>query len=341
MKIDIIANDGSPLGVTEQSIYGMDGRNGVGGAELAILTLCKGWKERGHEVTFYNDPYVHGGSTFEQKPLSSFRGSHERDVLIIFRSPNDRANGANGKKVWFSCDQFTIGDFAAFSKRVDKVVCISEYHKHYFESIYGIFGAHVIDLPVRTWEYEQKEKVKNSCIFSSVPDRGLMELLPIWRNIVRQVPDATLTITSDWSLWSGADASGAVSPYRVAWAGVPGVIYKGAVRREELIEIQSKSEFHLYPHMAQYPELFCIAVAESQVAGAIPITSVTGAINTTNRFGYRIEGIPTNSDFRQRFSDKAVELMNSERPLPDISQQARVEFGLDRILDEWERIFRD
>ena len=41
MKIEILCRDGSPLGVTEKSINGDDGRLGVGGAELALLTLCK------------------------------------------------------------------------------------------------------------------------------------------------------------------------------------------------------------------------------------------------------------------------------------------------------------
>ena len=47
MKIDILANDGSPLGVTMNSVWGKDGRIGVGGSELAILTLCEGWTEMG------------------------------------------------------------------------------------------------------------------------------------------------------------------------------------------------------------------------------------------------------------------------------------------------------
>ena len=39
--IHVLANDGSPLGVTEKSIFGEDGRVGVGGAELALLTMCR------------------------------------------------------------------------------------------------------------------------------------------------------------------------------------------------------------------------------------------------------------------------------------------------------------
>jgi glycosyltransferase involved in cell wall biosynthesis len=334
MKIDVIANDGSPLGVSEQSIYGIDGRQGCGGAELFILTLCRGLHDRGHKVTFYNDAL--GGSVFPHAQLSKFDPKEERDILIVFRSPNERINDPDtkGKICWLSCDQYTIGDFKSFSEKVDKIICISKNHADYFKNIYGIYNTKVIDIPIRTWEYEDVEKKKNSCIFTSVPDRGLLELRPIWDKIVKEVPDATLTITSDWSLWSGGDCSEMTSPFRRAWAGAKNVTYAGAVKRTELVKIQAEAEFQLYPNI--YDELFCISVAESQVAGVIPITSRVGALETTNRFGYKIDGYPTDEKFINSFVEVTVNLMKSDRPLPDIKENAKKEFDLESILDIWE-----
>jgi glycosyltransferase involved in cell wall biosynthesis len=332
--IHFLANDGSPLGVTENSIEGLDGRSGCGGAELFLLTLCRGLHDRGHQVTVYNDAVA--GSVFAHATLETFRPKAERDYLIIFRSPNERINNPRtaGKKIFLSCDQYTVGDFREFAEKVDQVVCISPNHANYFKNMYGIYDTTVIDIPIRTWEYEKVEKKKNSCIFTSVPDRGLLELRPIWDRIVQEVPDATLTITSDWSLWSGHDMSNIVSPFRRAWAGAKNVNYVGAVKRSDLVRIQSEAEFHLYPN--KYDELFGIAVAESQVAGAIPITSTIGALETTNRFGYKIDGYPTNASFIDKFVEVTVGLMKSERPLPDISENAKAEFDLQKILDKWE-----
>jgi hypothetical protein len=67
--IHFLANDGSPLGVTYKSIWGQDGRLGVGGAELAMLTLCGGFEKRGYDVTLYNNPNEGGASPFKQKTL--------------------------------------------------------------------------------------------------------------------------------------------------------------------------------------------------------------------------------------------------------------------------------
>jgi len=115
MRIDILCNDGSPLGVSEKSINGEDGRMGVGGAELALLTMCRAWHDAGNRVTLYNSPDPQGSSVFFQKPIDSFSPQAPRDVLIIFRSPNTRIkDGAKGLKVWWSTDQRTIGDFKEF-----------------------------------------------------------------------------------------------------------------------------------------------------------------------------------------------------------------------------------
>lgn len=333
MIIDILCNDGSPLLVSESSIDGIE-RCGVGGAELFLLTLCRGLHDRGHGVTLYNN--AQGGSAFPHRHIDSFAGEAQRDCVIVFRSPNERVKNrpVTGKKVWLSCDQSTIGDFRDFAGHVNQVVCISQNHANYFKNNYGIFNSTVIDIPVRTWEYKDIPKKRNACIFTSVPDRGLSELLPIWNKIVDKVPDATLTITSDWSLWSGNSAeASASSSWRMAWAGAKNVNYVGAVSRSRLVEIQAEAEFHLYPNT--YDELFCISVAESQVAGAVPVTSRIGALETTNRFGHKIDGFPTSGKFIDDFVTKTVELM-MEEGRPDIRKEASKEFDLQKILDKWE-----
>jgi glycosyltransferase involved in cell wall biosynthesis len=337
MIIHVLARDGSPLGVSEMSVSGDDGRTGVGGAELTILTLCRCWHDKGHDVTLYNNPVTGSSSVFKQKMVDEFIPSDERDVLIVFRSPNPLVDGAKGKKIWFSCDQFTIDNFSEFAGKVDKIIGISPFHAEYFKTMYGIRNMQVIDIPVRDWEYQKTEKKKNSCIFTSVPDRGLLQLAPVWDRIVSEVPDATLTITSDWSLWTGCDVSSYVQPYRLAWAGKKNVTYRGAIKRSDLIKIQSEAEYHLYPCI--YDELFCISVAESQVAGAIPITSRTGAIETTNRFGCKVDGNPTSPEFISKMAETFIEL--SKTPHVDIRDNAIKEFGVGRILDEWEKVFRE
>ena len=108
MKIDIIVNDGSPLGVHLDDVAGYGDRFGVGGAELYLLTLCELWTKFGYSVRLYNNP-TRQTSPFEQLQVSDFDPQEDRDVLIIFRSPNPATIGAKGLKIWLSCDQYTVG----------------------------------------------------------------------------------------------------------------------------------------------------------------------------------------------------------------------------------------
>lgn len=336
-KIDIICRDGSPLGVTEATMRGEDGRLGVGGSELALLTMCGAWQYYGNDVTLYNDPRQHNKSSFKQRAKSEFNPSDDRDILIVFRSPNPRVNGAKGKKVWWSCDSHTIDDYRAFRPQVDKVVCISPHHAKYFKEMYGITDAVSIDLPVRTWEYPNNPgKVSKRCIFTSIPDRGAMQLSQVWPRIHQQVPDATLFITSDWRLWTESANEGMLHQYKMSFAHQKGVTYFGAVKRNMLVDIQSQADVHLYP--CTFEEQFCISVAESQVAGTFPISSSMGALPTTN-MGRVLYGNPTDVRWQDTFVQNAVEILTDPKlgkKQEWIREVARKRFSIENILNQWE-----
>lgn len=337
-KIHILCNDGSPLRVTSQSIWGEDGRLGVGGAELALLTMCEGLHNRGYDITLYNNPDRSDASPFQQKPIISFDPKEERDYLIVFRSPNDLIYKAKGKKIWWSCDQYTVGDFKAFSKHVDKICVISKFHADYFKDMYGIEDSVVIDLPVRVNDYMvDVDRVEKKCIYTSIPDRGVMQLHAAWARIVAQVPEASLVLTSDWRLWDSDTDRSCVAPYQLSYAMLPKTSYLGAVSRTKLIQHQLSADLLLYP--CTYDELFCIAVAEAQAAGAVPVTSQYGALKTTNEFGIQIKGNPYQPEFVDEFVYQTVSLLKD----PDLVDKkiytkikARERFSLDRILQEWE-----
>ena len=330
MKIDLLCSDGSPLGVTIATLRGDDPHQiGVGGAESALLTMCELWAKAGHDVNLYNNPRSFEQSQFHQSNIQDFNGSEDRDVLIVFRSPTYRVDGAKGKKIWWSTDQFTIGSFKDFAPHVDKIVTISQFHAEYFKKEYGIDNTITIDLPVRTWEYEQNiPKVPHRCIFTSVPDRGLGELLSMWPMILASVPGASLVVTSDYRLW-GVPFAG-TERYVTQAMRVPGVTMLGAVKRPRLIEEQLRAEVFAYP--CNYNELACYAAMEAQVAGAFPITYDIGALNTTNMGWFASQG-----DFVDRVVHALTSPMDEHRS--NVRNLSRTRFSPERILKEWDKVF--
>lgn len=335
LNIDLYCNDGSPLKVTPPDIYG----RGVGGAELAMMSWAETMAGRGHQIRVYNNPNAVGFyNSVEYLPQAAFAPHDQRDVFIIFRSPNPFIKIATGYKIHWSTDQYTVGDFGRdIFPYVDKVVCISPFHVDYHKSRYQVDNGKIgyIDLGVRLGDYnaQEIEKVPGRCIYCSVPDRGLDVLRSVWPRIKERVDYASLVITADFRLW------GAASPrnhkYRLEWLGLEDVTFLGKIERRRLVEEQQKAEVHPYPCI--YDELFCISSAECQVAGAVSVTSEMGALRTTNEWGVRLAGNPASPAWQEEFVELVVEAIETEGPLPELGGP-RKRFDWQRICEEWERL---
>lgn len=340
MRIQFLCNDGSPIGIVWRNIYD----RGVGGAELALLSLAEQLVKNGHEVSIYNNPAqpsspeADAGICFRN--LADFKVNDSDRVLVTFRSPSHLTPEAKARvKLWWSTDQFTIGDFSSFSRRVDRIVTISPSHLEYLVSRYGIPRDKIgyFDLGVRD-EYDPEPlKIPGRLLFCSVPDRGLACLHAAWALLKKRVPTASLVITSDYRLW-GAPAAGN-QYHRLMWIDQDDVAFIGMVPREKLVLIQSQSMIQAYP--CTYDELFCISTAECQVAGAYPVTSKMGALPTTNQWGTLIDGDPTHPTFVEAFVDHLVYLLTDGADELKAAQQkmiveARARFSWSRIAKQWE-----
>jgi glycosyltransferase involved in cell wall biosynthesis len=266
--------------------------------------------------------------------------------LIIFRSPNARVIRRRVSKeqrvIWWSCDQQTIGDFAQLARESDYCVTISPYHTAYHIQRYGIDPNKIghIDIGVRTWEYDNMEIEKDSkqLLFCSIPDRGLSVLHAAWPQIKEAVPGAHLVITSDYTLWGAKNPMN--DKHRLNWLRQPDVDFRGKVSRSELVKLQCQSHIQSYP--CTYEELFCISTAECSVAGAYPITSEMGALQTTNEFGITLPGNPTNPDWVKSFVNRIIvamadEKMGEKQCLMMVNSRKR--FGFDTVAARWEKLF--
>lgn len=336
MKIHILCNDGSPLGVTPDTIYGDQHRVGVGGAELALLTLAEYWSIN-HEVVLYNDPWYQT-DRLDQRPIEHFNPFENRDVLIVFRSPTDRVRMAVGYKVWWSCDQNTVGNFNQFSKLVNQVVTISPRHADYFKYTHNIPRTTTIDLPVRDWDYDENvDRVDKRLLFSSVPDRGLDVLAKAYPYMRNMDNDLSLTITSDYRLWGATENN---HQHKLRFARQPDVRFLGALPRIDFVREQLASDCLAYP--CTYDELFCIAASEAQVAGAFPVTTPAGSLVTTN-MGWLIGVDPRNDASVRAYAEKVVEFVNhedKEKIRLENQNRAKERFSIERITQEWqERVF--
>lgn len=199
----------------------------------------------------------------------------------------------------------------------------------------------VIDCGVRLSDYEAKvDRIPGRLIYCSVPDRGLVVLHKAWPIIKAAVPSATLVITSDYRLW-GLPAGN--QNHRLAWAGLPGVDFLGAVPRGQLCRLQQQADIMAYPCTDE--ELFCISVAECQVAGAVPVTPNIGALATTNQFGIVMKEPVNSGGFPAIYARQVIRLLTSaaasvEQKRQTMMANARSRFRIERIAEQWESVLR-
>jgi glycosyltransferase involved in cell wall biosynthesis len=336
LSIDVYCNDGSPLHISPPDIYG----RGVGGAELAMMTWAETMAGRGHRVRVFNNPNTQGVySGVEYLNQSSFNWREDRDVMVSFRSPNRyvRTARANVKLFW-STDQQTVGDYARdIFPYTDRTICISPFHVNYHLKRYApppeMIG--YFDLGVRVEEYDQPiEKVPGRCIFCSVPERGLEVLRLMWPRIKERVPNASLVITSDYTLWGSPNPLN--QEHRLNWLHHKDVEFMGKIPRARLVEEQLRAE--VMPYSGTYEELFCISAAECQVAGAIPVTSGLGALPTTNEWGIVLKGNALDGEWQAGFVNVVSAYLQRGVESQPMQRLARTRFDWNTICAQWEHL---
>jgi glycosyltransferase involved in cell wall biosynthesis len=188
-------------------------------------------------------------------------------------------------------------------------------------------------------------KAKNKLIFCSAPERGLQHVPLIFRLVQEKIPDVSLVITMDYSLW-GFDPG--IDEYRKLFDGLNGVSYLGKISREQLIEEQKTSMLHIYPCDGPY-EMFCLASMECQAAGTPTVATNQGALSTTVQDGLTgrlIYSLPDfDSNFHQTFAERILEILLDCELRKTMEQNARARalthFSYEQLITDLEEKFRE
>jgi len=315
---------------------------GLGGGECALYLLTHQLAKMGHQVEVYNP--VSNGEEYEgvyHYNLADLDPTEYCDAFILFRSPNhivrDEIN--TPVRLFWSIDQYTEGNYKTdIFPFVDYTVTISPYHMKYHIGRYSADPEKInhIDLGVNLEDYQQDiEKVPGRLLYSSVEVRGLWHLPQLYQLIKEARPEASLVVTADYTLWGATFTGLERAPER--FGHLDDVEILGAVPRKDLVRHQLEADILAYP--CTYEELFCLAVAEAQVAGAVPVTTDIGAIRTTLDTGHAIPLRPGMPQYEQAFVGHITRLLSDRAELEKLQkearQKARKRFDYGRIGQEW------
>ena len=138
-------------------------------------------------------------------------------------------------------------------------------------------------------------------MYSSFPNRGLLQLLQMWPKIYEKNNNASLYIYSDVNhKWSNEVEPLKMEEIRKLLNEYKdlGIHYRGWVNKKELSDAWLSSEYWLYP--CTFMETFCLTALESASSKTLVITNHLAALqNTVGNRGVIINGDPTTKEWQE------------------------------------------
>jgi predicted O-methyltransferase YrrM len=235
---------------------------------------------------FINTTYVHTCivSRFSEYLPVTFKGYTENVYLVVH-------------------DLTPSGIVIPIDNKLKNIFCLTEWHANYlgniFPSLKNIIVPFYYGIDDRFKNNNSNNKIKNKFIYSSFPNRGLLQLLQMWPKIYEKEPSATLYIYADVNnKWSNDvepakmnEIKKLLQEYKKRNNGL-GIHYCGWVGKKELAEAWLSSDFWFYP--CTFMETFCLTALEAASSKTLAITNDLAALqNTVGSRGVVINGDAT------------------------------------------------
>lgn len=286
--------------------------NGIGGSEEAVIYMTKELAKLGLDVTVFNncgeDKGIYDGVTY--KNVSEFNPNDIYNVLISWRS-NIFENNVYAKKriVWLH-DIPNI-DFSDDNiKKVDNIVVLSQYHADMIPINVPREKIFISTNGVNEDDFKGLENVSREpfrCIYASSYNRGLEQLLEIWPEVKKQIPEASLHIYYGWDTYDafvrqGHTKDNGFKARLEALMTQEGVFHHGRLGHKELLVEYAKSSIFSYP-CSYSGEINCIALTKA---------ISTGCIAVTNDFAVMAERNPYPAVHQDKFKDLLINTLKNQ-----------------------------
>lgn len=289
------------------------------GPEQAIVNLSSIWASQGKKVAVYGQvtEMRYNGVDYIDWKLFSFHDTYNTVILwkihgFICGSPFE----IKAKKIWLDLhDGVYPKNFMEcwyrYNSRIQKVFFKSLQHKELFEKTLRtkLEATRYTIIPngTRIQEFsENKDLVLRNpyrFCYTSCYTRGLLQVLQYTWPIIKKIePRAEFHIYYGMDNIQDDNFKTAIVPLLAS----PGVMDHGRQSVDIIIREKYMSNFHLY--LTNTPEIDCISIKESLVAGAIPIISNNSVFK--DRDGIHIDIDNTNISYTQA-GLKILELMKT------------------------------
>lgn len=305
--------------------------SGVGGSETFIIEIARYIKKQNNfdVYVFCNTPneldenfegviYKHLNKYYE------FINTNYVKHCVISRFSEYIPVTVKGfsENVYFIIHDLTpSGIVIPIDNKVKNIFCLTEWHVEYFTNMFPQLKSitvpfyYGIDDKFKN-NNETNIKIPNKFIYSSFPNRGLLQLLQMWPKIYEKIPTATLHIYSDvnnkWSNDVEPEKMTLIKKLLIDYHSIEnklGIYYYGWVNKKQLAEAWITSDIWFYP--CTFMETFCLTALEAASSKTFVVTNDLAALqNTVGNRGVVISGDPTTETWKEQALQKIFYYMD-------------------------------
>jgi predicted O-methyltransferase YrrM len=317
---------------------------GVGGSETYIIEMARHIQRQGYfQVVVFckceEEEYFEGVQYIDISLYFDFIRSRYVHTCIISRFSEyyPATILSNVDNIYMVAHDLTLsGLVIPIHNKLRKIFCLTEWHVSYFTEQFPILKDYLVpfyyginplfeDSSLESneniiqiensikMEITEKapEKIKNKFIYSSFPNRGLLQLLQMWPQILDAHPDATLDIYSDVNgEWVNRIEPEIMKEVRKLLFNLrdSNIKYHGWVNKSELAYAWKTAEYWFYPCV--FMETFCLTALEAALTKTVVIANDLAALqNTVGDRGLVIPGNAKEKEWQEKAISELLKLM--------------------------------
>lgn len=305
----------------------------LGGSESAVIYMARELSKLDNDVTVYcncDNPNIY--NNVDYRTLEQFNNDEKSqpDVLIISRYTQFLSQPLDAKLTILWCHDIQVEHMEFALGTVDRIFCLSKYHKQLYQKQYNINPYSFI------WQtsngYDQniittKNNKKDNYIYASRPERGLKLLLEkIWPEILTTNPNAILNLCGYDNDNVDEQTKELYNEINVLLDNSINIHHHGTLNKHQYYDLLSQCEMMLYP--SDFPEISCINAIEAQYNGCKVITSDYFALSETVKTNTKVKAHYGSKEYIRQF----LNLLNNKDNIPNIEQ-----YSWENVAKEWDK----
>jgi predicted O-methyltransferase YrrM len=181
-------------------------------------------------------------------------------------------------------DLIPDGEIIIDDEKLKNIFCLSQYHVDFVQTMFPTLKNKIVEcgygIDSEMFEHKKVMKTPYKFIYSSFPNRGLLQLLRMWPKIVERYPNASLHLHCDVDGdWVNSVAPDEMAKIKDLIRVENNIVYHGWTSKSKLYENWLSSDVWFYP--STFLETFCLTAFEAGISKTLCVTSSLGALKYT------------------------------------------------------------